>query len=129
MKNKLIFLNKKILKEKYLQRYITGIVLYGKEVRNIRESNSFDLSKSRIKKLNEEIWLINSPYVRKIKLLLKKKQIRDIETFINNQKTQFVPLSSYWLNSKIKLEIVSLKPKKYENKHKKEKEDKYVLFT
>lgn len=107
-----------------IERFESGIVLKGSEVKSIRDGKiSFKDSYAKIE--NGEIYLYNfyiAPYpcsleklnpLRKRKLLLKKDEIRRLERKVSEKTLTIVPLSVYFNNKGIaKLEIALVKGKK-----------------
>ena len=110
-----------------IEKYIAGLVLYGYEVKSIKEGNvSFE--GSYIKYQNDELFLINL-YIGKYskqskvisheydskrprKLILNKKEILEIKKELDQKGKTAVPLALILKNNKIKLEIATVKGKK-----------------
>jgi len=115
-----------------IEKYITGIVLYGYEVKAIKEGN-INFEGSYIKFENDGLYLINL-YIGKYskqskiinhefnpkrsrKLILNKKEIIEIQKELDQKGKTAIPLSVLIKNGKIKLEISTVKGKKdYEKK-------------
>ncbi len=117
-----------------LEKFESGIVLKGSEVKSIREGRiSFRDSYAKVE--NGEIFLYNfyiAPYpsstekidpLRKKKLLLKKNEIRRLEKKVSEKGLTIVPLSVYFNNrGLVKIEIGLAKGKKIFDKRRELKE-------
>lgn len=127
---KLIAKNKKAFHEyEVLDRYEAGLVLTGTEVRSLRENNC-QLTDSFALVRNGEVWLHNvhiAPFAqgninnpdpdRKRKLLLHKKEIRELQEAIREKGMAVVPLKMYFAeNSLVKVQIAIAKGKKLYDK-------------
>ncbi len=125
-KNKKAFHNYEII-----DRYEAGIVLHGSEVKAIREGrvNLLD-SYARVK--DDELWLNNchiSPYshgsplqhepTRPRKLLLHRREINKLIGKTIKTGLTIVPLSLYFKNGKIKIEIALARGKRLYDKREK----------
>lgn len=128
-KKKTLLVNKKARFEyEILDSFEAGISLVGTEVKSLRQSNANFLdSYAKIK--NEEIFIVNlhiSEYKygniqnhepkRIRKLLLKKQEIRKLESKVLEKGLTLVPLSFYLKNGKIKLELGLCRGKKLYDK-------------
>lgn len=128
-KKKTLLVNKKARFEyEILDSFEAGISLVGTEVKSLRQSNANFLdSYAKIK--NEEIFIVNlhiSEYKygniqnhepkRMRKLLLKKQEIRKLESKVLEKGLTLVPLSFYLKNGKIKLELGLCRGKKLYDK-------------
>jgi SsrA-binding protein len=104
-----------------------GIVLVGSEVKSIRAGKA-DIKDSYAIIKNNECWLLNM-YIanyqnssfnpdenRSRKLLLKKKQIKKLESLVNADGYTLIPLKLYFKNNKAKLELGIGKGKKLYDK-------------
>ncbi|KKU12172.1 MAG: SsrA-binding protein [Candidatus Woesebacteria bacterium GW2011_GWA1_45_8] len=110
-----------------------GLSLSGAEAKAIREGHA-DLSRSVVRLLNGEAWLINanipsnqgqnvSP-TRSRKLLLHKSEILSLATKMKQFKLTLVPLSLYTKGRLVKLKIALGKPKvKFEKREYLKKKD------
>ena len=111
-----------------LDKYETGIVLEGSEVKSIRE-NGISISESYVKFINNELYLINAyikPYQnsgnfapdprKKRKLLLKKREIVQILTKISEKGLTIACLRVYLKSNLIKVEIGVCRGKKLYDK-------------
>lgn len=100
-----------------LKKYEAGIVLSGAEVKSLR-NKSGSLTGSFVKLMSGEAYLINAqitPYEfadnrdydpkRTRKLLLKKKELQDIEEISNQKGKTLVPLAFILSKNKVKLEF------------------------
>ena len=115
---KTITVNRKARHDYHLgERYETGIVLQGTEVKSIR-AGRLNLTDSYARIKNGEVFLIDahiSPYEygnlenhepkRQRKLLLHRREIRKIEAKTRPSGTTIVPTKAYFSNGRIKLEI------------------------
>ena len=127
---KTIAKNRKALHEyEIVETYEAGVELTGTEVRSLRENNCqltdcFALIRSG------EVWLNNvhiSPYSngsifnpnpdRKRKLLLHRKQIRELDRKVSEKGMALVPLKMYFKeNSLVKVELALARGKKLHDK-------------
>ncbi|HNZ86113.1 MAG TPA: SsrA-binding protein SmpB [bacterium] len=130
---KLIILNKKIDYEYEIkEKFVAGLVLFGDEVKSIKNS-SFDMKDSYIKISSEsEVLLLNfkiSPYKksnlnllkhkpnRSIKLLLKKSEIKKLNSLLKEKSYTAIPKKIFVKNNFIKVEIAVVRgKKKYEKR-------------
>ncbi len=105
-----------------------GIVLKGTEVKSIRDGN-VNLKDSYARLINAEMFLFNmhiSPYkqgnifnhapLRDRKLLLNKKEIRKFTNKVEERGMTLVPISLYFKNGKIKVELALAKGKRLYDK-------------
>jgi SsrA-binding protein len=120
----LIAQNKKALKDFFiLDRFESGIVLMGSEVKSIRE-NKVNLKDCYARIKDKEIYLYNmhiSPYSkgriedinprRTRKLLMHRKEINRIMGKLTDRSLTLVPLSVYILKSLVKIELALAKGK------------------
>ncbi|MCL4352935.1 SsrA-binding protein SmpB [Patescibacteria group bacterium] len=121
---------------KILERFESGIVLTGPEVKAIRLGHA-DLTGSHVRIIGSECYLVNAkifPYQyarpenydekRTRKLLLHKKEIISLKSKIEGQGLTIVPLSLYTSSAFIKLELALAKGKrKFEKKEAIKKRD------
>lgn len=127
---KILAKNKKAFHEyEVLERYEAGIVLSGTEVRSLRDNNC-QLTDSFALVRNGEVWLHNlhiAPFAqgsfnnpdpdRKRKLLLHKKQIRELMKATQEKGMAVVPLKIYFSeNSLVKVELALARGKKLHDK-------------
>lgn len=112
-----------------VETFEAGIVLTGTEVRSLRENNC-QLTDCFALIRKGEVWLNNlhiAPYShgnlnnpdpdRKRKLLLHRKQIRDLERKTQEKGMALVPLKMYFdRNSRVKLELAVARGKKLYDK-------------
>lgn len=101
-----------------LERYEAGIALTGSEIKSIR-SGKVSLQEAYARPENGEVWLIGAHIAeyasaahfgqhdprRRRKLLLHKRQIREIEESVEQKGLTLVPLRLYLKKGKAKLEI------------------------
>ncbi|MBK7255525.1 MAG: SsrA-binding protein SmpB [Ignavibacteria bacterium] len=111
-----------------LSKYEAGIVLFGTEVKSLRDSK-VNIQDSYGRIINDEVWLINASIneykfgninnhdpLRNRKLLLNKREIRKIKQELQEKGLTLVPLKIYFKGSKIKLELGIAKGKKLYDK-------------
>ncbi len=112
-----------------LKKFEAGVVLTGTEVRSLRENNC-QLTDAFALVRSGEVWLHNlhiAPFSnggifnhdpeRKRKLLLHKKQIRELERAVSERGMALVPLEIYFdENSRVKVEIAISRGKKLHDK-------------
>lgn len=117
------------------ERIETGLVLEGWEVKSLRAGH-VQLKESYIVLKKEEAWLvgshitplktasthINPDPTRSRKLLLHQKEIVRLIGTIQRQGYTLVPLSLYWKQNRVKLEIGLARGKKQHDKRATEKE-------
>ena len=118
-----------------LERLETGVVLYGMEVKSIREGHA-SLDGAFVKIIDNEAFLINAQvYAYKFarpdgydpkrtrKLLVHKKELLRFQTKLGGANLTVIPLSWYTKGPRIKLEIALAKGKKqFEKRESKKKE-------
>lgn len=111
-----------------LSKYEAGIVLFGTEVKSLRDSK-VNIQDSYGRITNDEVWLINASIneykfgninnhdpLRNRKLLLNKREIRKIKQELQEKGLTLVPLKIYFKGSKIKIELGIAKGKKLYDK-------------
>lgn len=111
-----------------LDKYETGVVLVGTEVKSIM-AGRIQLKDSYVQVKDGEVWLLNahiSPYshgnkqnhdpLRTRKLLLHRKEIEKLERETIVKGLTLVVTSIYWKNGRIKFEIGVAKGKKLYDK-------------
>lgn len=128
--SKLIAKNRKAFHEyEILETLEAGIELTGTEVRSLRDNNC-QITDSFALIRGGEVWLNNvhiPPYTngnianpdpdRRRKLLLHKRQIRELEERVNEKGMAIVPLKMYFKdNSLVKVEIGVARGKKLHDK-------------
>ncbi len=110
------------------EQYECGIVLAGTEVKSIRQGR-INLKESWALEKNGEIWVEGmhiSPYehgnifnkdpLRPKKLLMHKSEIRKIRSLIMRQGYTLVPLSVYFKEGRVKVELGLCKGKQLHDK-------------
>lgn len=116
-------------------RYEAGLSLQGWEVKSAREGR-VQLKESYVIIKKGEAWLfgahisplisasthINPIAIRSRKLLLHRQELNKLIGFVERKGYTLVPLSLYWKNSRIKLEIGLAKGKKLHDKRAASKE-------
>ncbi len=100
-----------------LNKYEAGISLEGTEVKSLREAK-VTIAEAYARVIKNEVWLIganineykygninNHIPDRNRKLLLNKKEIKDIKEALAEKGLTLVPLKMYFKNSKVKIEL------------------------
>ncbi len=132
MSEQLIAQNKKAFHDyEILERYESGIVLEGTEVKALRERN-VGLSDSYARVKDGELWLENchiSPYshgsdanhnpLRSRKLLLHRREINRLIGMITKKGLTIVPLSLYFRDGSAKMEIAVARGRRLYDKREK----------
>jgi len=138
MANKIIAKNRKAYHNYHiLHKYESGVVLLGSEVKSIRESK-ISIKESYIRFIKDELYAVgmsiseysNQGYSthdpqRVKKLLLNKKELKEIREYTDQKGHTIVPTSVYLKNGKIKVEFGIAKGKKLWDKRK-DKMDKDI---
>jgi SsrA-binding protein len=132
---KIIAKNKKARFEyEILETYEAGIVLKGTEVKSLRQGNvhfldsyvSVNNGEAFINSLNIAEYkygnIQNHDPTRERKLLLHKKEIKKLESKVQEKGLTLIPLSIYFKNGKVKIEIGVCRGKKLYDKRKSIKE-------
>lgn len=117
-----------------LEKVEAGIVLLGTEVKSIR-SGKANISEAYVTIHNGEAWIhqmqiahyshgnqFNHEEFRKRKLLLSHAQIKHISQKVQKEGLHIIPLSLYFKNSLVKLELALAKSKKLYDKRQSERE-------
>ncbi len=129
MADKTIATNRKANFEYFLlEHFEAGISLQGSEIKSIR-SGQISLAESYIKIDGEEAWLVNAhiaPYEaasrfghdprRPRRLLLHKKEIRELWNAVRQKGVTVIPVKVILRNSRAKLDIAIAKGKKLYDK-------------
>ncbi len=110
---------------KLIKVFEAGLVLLGAEVKGLRMGEaSIEDSYIKIKKgeawllktyiapLNSDRFLQNYDAYRKRKLLLRKREIRELESKIKEDHLTIIPLKIYFNRGKAKIEIALVRGKK-----------------
>lgn len=133
---KTIAVNRKARHEyTFEQHFETGLVLSGWEVKSIR-AGKVQIAESYVILKKGEAWLIGSNITpllsasthvraeptRSRKLLLHRKELKSLIGHIERKGYTLIPLSLYWKQSHIKLEIALAKGKKDHDKRETEKD-------
>ena len=127
--NKLIANNKKAYYDYFIdEKYEAGLVLHGTEVKSLRQGKC-SIKEAYIQIINGEVFVINmniTPYekgnifnkdpLRDRKLLLNKREIFRLSGLINQKGYTLVPISLYFKNNIVKLELGIGKGKKLYDK-------------
>ena len=129
-KNNSIASNKKAIHDYFIeQRFEAGLVLEGWEVKSIRDGR-VQLKESYITLQKGEAWLsgahispllsasthIDPHQTRLRKLLLNRRELDSLISLVDRKGYTIVPLSMYWIKSRVKLEIGTGKGKKLHDK-------------
>jgi SsrA-binding protein len=121
--------NRKAFHEYFiLEEYIAGVQLLGSEVKSLRDGNA-NINDSYVLLVDEEVFLrgmfiskykessyMNHEEVHDRKLLLTKKQIRDIQKSVKVNGITIVPLQVYTVKGRFKVKIGIAKGKKLYDK-------------
>lgn len=138
IKNKKAFFNYEIS-----DPFEAGVVLTGSEVKSIK-SGRIDLSNAYVKIIKGELWLVGAEIPkykhdgseqydsqRSRKLLVKKREIEQIESKLRQKRLSLIPLSVYTTRGKVKVEVGYGRGRKRHEKKAREKErdlDKELLY-
>lgn len=116
--------------------FISGVILFGSEVKSMR-NNDFNFSDSHIIIKNNELFIKNmriAPYkdstylnhdeMRDKKLLLKKKEVNKIIKCLDQKGTAIIPLEIFTMKNKFKIKIgVCIGKKKWDKRESIKKKD------
>ncbi len=131
-----IALNKKARHDFHIEdRFETGLVLHGWEVKSLRDGRA-QLKESYVVLKDAEAWLIGchiSPLpsasshvktdpVRSRKLLMNRSELNRLVGLVERKGYTLVPLAMYWKKSRAKLEIGLAKGKKQHDKRASDKD-------
>ena len=131
-----IAVNRKATHDYFIEdRFEAGLVLEGWEVKSLR-AGRVQLDQGYILLKNNEAWLfgalitplqtasthINPVPQRSRKLLLKARELGKMIGSVERKGYTLVPLSLYWKNNRVKLELGLAKGKKLHDKRASEKE-------
>ncbi|GBC88558.1 SsrA-binding protein [bacterium HR13] len=122
----IIAINKEAKAEyEIIETYEAGIVLEGSEVKSLRNKQTVSFKDSFVRIEGGEAWLYNlyiSPYryatikppdpTRKRKLLLHKREILRLMGKVQERGYTIIPLSLYFKNNRVKVEIALARGKK-----------------
>ncbi|HAD05993.1 MAG TPA: SsrA-binding protein [Anaerolineaceae bacterium] len=137
MSVKIVATNRKARFEYFLlETYEAGIALQGSEIKSIR-AGQISLAEAYVQTDGKEAWLINAhiaPYEqanrfnhdprRPRKLLLHKREIRELWNAVRQKGVTIVPVQVYLKDGKAKVEIAIAKGKKlYDKRHEIAKRD------
>jgi SsrA-binding protein len=126
---KIIAPNKKAYHDYFvIEKYEAGIELFGTEIKSLR-SGQVNLKDSFCKVYNGELYVVGmhiSPYekgnifnkdpLRLKKLLMHKKEIIKLNSFVAKDGYSLIPLSLYFKGSRVKVEVGVCKGKKLYDK-------------
>ena len=137
MGKKTIATNRKAKFEFFLlEDFEAGLVLLGSEIKSIR-ARKVSIAEAYVQVINDEAWLINAhiaPYdpasrenhdpKRKRKLLLNKREIKNIFVSIQKKGLTIIPIALYLKDGLAKVNISLAKGKKlYDKRHEIAKKD------
>jgi len=137
MGKKIIATNRKAKFEFFLlEDFEAGLVLLGSEIKSIR-ARKVSIAEAYVQVINDEAWLINAhiaPYdpasrenhdpKRKRKLLLNKREIKNIFVSIQKKGLTIIPTALYLKDGLAKVNISLAKGKKlYDKRHEIAKKD------
>jgi SsrA-binding protein len=131
MSSKIIATNRKAWHEYHiLEKYEGGMVLYGSEVKAIREGKA-NIKEAYVRFINNELFAVgmhigkysNEGYsthspVRDRKLLLHKKELLKIRKMVDEKGKTLIPLSLYLKGGRVKVEFGLAQGKKIWDKRK-----------
>ena len=131
MSNKVIATNRKAWHEYHIiEKYEGGIVLYGSEVKAIREGKA-NIKEAYIRFIDNELFTVgmhigkysNEGYsthspVRDRKLLLHKKELLKLRKMVDEKGKTLIPLSLYLKGGRVKVEFGLAQGKKMWDKRK-----------
>ena len=131
MSSKVIATNRKAWHEYHiLEKYEGGIVLYGSEVKAIREGKA-NIKEAYVRFINNELFAVgmhigkysNEGYsthspIRDRKLLLHKKELQKIRKMVDEKGKTLIPLSLYLKGGRVKVEFGLAQGKKIWDKRK-----------
>ena len=138
MSSKVIATNRKAWHEYHiLEKYEGGMVLYGSEVKAIREGKA-NIKEAYVRFIDNELFAVgmhigkysNEGYsthspIRDRKLLLHKKELQKIRKMVDEKGKTLIPLSLYLKGGRVKVEFGLAQGKKLFDKRK-DKMDKDV---
>ena len=131
MSSKVIATNRKAWHEYHiLEKYEGGMVLYGSEVKAIREGKA-NIKEAYVRFIDNELFAVgmhigkysNEGYsthspIRDRKLLLHKKELLKIRKMVNEKGKTLIPLSLYLKGGRVKVEFGLAQGKKIWDKRK-----------
>ena len=131
MSSKVIATNRKAWHEYHiLEKYEGGMVLYGSEVKAIREGKA-NIKEAYVRFINNELFTVgmhigkysNEGYsthspVRDRKLLLHKRELSKIRKLVEEKGKTLIPLSLYLKHGRVKIEFGLAQGKKMWDKRK-----------
>ena len=129
MNHKVISKNRKAEYEYFLlEKFEAGIALMGSEIKSVR-AGKVSLQEAYIKLDGQQAWLVNAHIAsyqaasysdhdpkRARKLLLHRKEIRQLWNEVRQKGVTIIPVSIYLKNGRAKLEIAIAKGKKLYDK-------------
>jgi SsrA-binding protein len=126
-----------------IESFETGIVLTGAEVKSIKDGR-INLTDSFVKIISGDLYLVNAEIPqykyssdefydarRSRKLLVKKKELVQIDSKLKAKKLVLIPLSIYTKGKLVKVEVAYARGRKKHEKKQREKEremDRELLY-
>lgn len=126
-----------------IESFETGIVLTGAEVKSIKDGR-INLTDSFVKIISGDLYLVNAEIPqykyssdefydarRSRKLLVKKKELVQIDSKLKAKKLVLIPLSIYTKGKLVKVEVAYARGRKRHEKKQREKEremDRELLY-
>jgi len=126
-----------------IESFEAGIVLTGAEVKSIKDGR-VNLTDSFVKIINGDLYLVNAEIPqykyssdefydarRSRKLLVKKKELVQIDSKLKAKKLVLIPLSIYTKSKLVKVEVAYARGRKRHEKKQREKEremDRELLY-
>ena len=126
-----------------IESFETGIVLTGAEVKSIKDGR-INLTDSFVKIISGDLYLVNAEIPqykyssdefydarRSRKLLVKKKELVQIDSKLKAKKLSLIPLSIYTKGKLVKVEVAYARGRKKHEKKQREKEremDRELLY-
>ncbi len=125
MGEKTITVNRKVRHDYHILRTVeAGLSLLGTEIKSIREGRA-SIREAYVRPSEREMWLVgahvaqyppaaaaNHEPTRRRRLLLHKRQIRDLTRAVDSEGVTIVPLRLYLKDGRAKLEIAVARGKK-----------------
>lgn len=137
----IIYLNRKAKHKFFIfDKIEAGISFFGWEIKSIR-CNNFNLNNTYVTIKANEAWLVGAQFIpinttnklitikKTKKLLLKKKEILYIKSYIKIKRYSCIPLKFYWKKHLIKCELALVKGKNLIDKRDIEKKKRDIKQT
>jgi len=126
-----------------LETFEAGIVLTGAEVKSVKDGRA-NLTDAFVKIINQDLYLVNGEIPRykyssdefydsrrSRKLLIKKKELVQIDGKLKSKNLTLIPLSIYTKGKLVKVEVAFARGKKVHEKREREKKramDREMLY-